>query len=304
MFTSLETGLGLDIVLAIQATANTLFDVLAHVLNFAGDDLFFMITLSLIYWSVNRQLGTRLLLALILGGIFNIVLKALFQTPRPYLVSNMVQPLFIETNPYGIPSGHVMLATVVWGYLALALRRWWLISLVVMYITLMGWARMYAGVHYPQDVVSGVVFGLLTLGLMRLMEKHFLAAWDTFTLPINAAIVILAVIVAALLTLPDDTGGALVGVLIGIGVGLLVNKALHFQFDAAKPLLQRIFCFLSGLLLLLVLFFGLRALFSAFADDATNTLLLRVLRYSLVAFVAFTVYPLAAARFRLLESNN
>lgn len=304
MFTSLETGVGLDIVLWLQSMQNGLFDFVANLLDFAGSDLFFIAALTLIYWSVNRKLGTRLLFALILGGLLNVALKALFQTPRPFVVSDEVRLLAVEQGNYGVPSGHVMNATVVWGYLAWSLRRRWFIWAVVVFVVLTAWSRMYGGVHYPQDVVLGAIIGLMTLWVFIRLEQNFPALWERLELPPQVAMIVLAVIFAAVFTWTDEYGATLTGVLIGVGAGLILKKILHFEFESPHTLTRRVLCFGVGIVALLILFFGLRVIFNALADDASVTaLLLRVVRYSIVGLVGYWLYPLIAARAGLVDQT-
>ena len=98
------------------------------------------------------------------GGsvMFILLLKALFARPRPYFE----QPLLLETY-YSFPSGHAMEAVVLYGTLAyfavLALRTWRARAAVVfgtsLLVLLIGFSRMYLGVHYFSDVVAGYAAG-------------------------------------------------------------------------------------------------------------------------------------------------
>lgn len=98
------------------------------------------------------------------GGsvVLILLLKALFARPRPYFE----QPLLLEPY-YSFPSGHAMEAVVLYGMLAyfavLALRSWWARASVVfgtsLLILLIGFSRMYLGVHYFSDVVAGFAAG-------------------------------------------------------------------------------------------------------------------------------------------------
>jgi len=65
MLHDLETGIGLDVVVWLQEHGNGVFDALAHALDFAGLTWFFLLTLTLIFWSVDKNLGRRLLFALL-----------------------------------------------------------------------------------------------------------------------------------------------------------------------------------------------------------------------------------------------
>ena len=98
------------------------------------------------------------------GGsvVLILLLKVLFARPRPYFE----QPLLLETY-YSFPSGHAMEAVVLYGMLAyfavLALRTWRARAAVVfgtsLLVLLIGFSRMYLGVHYLSDVVAGFAAG-------------------------------------------------------------------------------------------------------------------------------------------------
>ena len=83
MFETLETGAGLDIVLALQSMRSGLLDALAILLDAMGSPVFFLLILLLVYWSVDRKLGTRLIFALLVVGIANTAMKDLLARPRP-----------------------------------------------------------------------------------------------------------------------------------------------------------------------------------------------------------------------------
>jgi membrane-associated phospholipid phosphatase len=98
------------------------------------------------------------------GGsvVLILLLKALFARPRPYFE----HPLLLETY-YSFPSGHAMEAVILYGMLAhfavLALRTWRTRAAVIfgtsLLVFLIGFSRMYLGVHYLSDVVAGFAAG-------------------------------------------------------------------------------------------------------------------------------------------------
>jgi undecaprenyl-diphosphatase len=96
------------------------------------------------------------------SAALNQLLKQLFARPRPYFE----HPLLLETS-YSFPSGHAMESFVVYGMLAyfavLALRTWQARAAVVFGTTLLvlviGFSRIYLGVHYFSDVLAGFAAG-------------------------------------------------------------------------------------------------------------------------------------------------
>lgn len=109
-----------------------------------------------------------LLFASTLGGIIlNGVLKLGFDRPRP----TFIVPL-VHAAGSSFPSGHATSAAVVYGtvaYLAarLAKRKWapWLVMMgAFAVIAVISLSRLYLGVHYPSDVLAGIVIGLAWAG--------------------------------------------------------------------------------------------------------------------------------------------
>lgn len=96
------------------------------------------------------------------GAVLNRLLKGLFSRPRPVFE----HPLLLETS-YSFPSGHAMEALIAYGFLAylavLALGNWQARVGVVfgaaLLVVLIGFSRMYLGVHYFSDVVAGYAAG-------------------------------------------------------------------------------------------------------------------------------------------------
>ena len=109
-----------------------------------------------------------LLLASTFGGIvLNAVLKLGFDRPRPTIVIPAV-----HTASSSFPSGHAMSAAIVYvtvAYLAARLHkkkwaRWLVMTAAIIIVALISLSRMYLGVHYPSDVLAGVVVGLAWAG--------------------------------------------------------------------------------------------------------------------------------------------
>ena len=86
-------------------------------------------------------------------------LKLLFHRPRPELS-------FIHLDTYSFPSGHAASATAIYGALAFLLvrragwtRRVAVGASAVLVVAVIGFSRLYLGVHYLSDVLAGFCVG-------------------------------------------------------------------------------------------------------------------------------------------------
>jgi len=100
-----------------------------------------------------------------LSGLLILLLKAIYQRPRPLAE-------LIKTAGYSFPSGHAFSSVVIYGLLGYVVwacfaRRVWQRVLIIIVVTLLvlatGYARVYLGVHYPSDVVGGWIAGVAVL---------------------------------------------------------------------------------------------------------------------------------------------
>lgn len=119
-------------------------------------------------WHTEHKHSARLLLASTAGAILlNNALKLWFDRPRPTVFA-----WGIHAASSSFPSGHAMSATVVYGTVAYLLARlqknWWAraitLTAAVVIIVLICLTRLYLGVHYPSDVLGGIVVGLAWSG--------------------------------------------------------------------------------------------------------------------------------------------
>ncbi len=119
---------------------------------------------ALFLWHTEHKHSARLLLFATAGSIvLNNALKLVFQRDRPSVFEWQAHAMSSS-----FPSGHAMSATVVYGtvaYLAMRLQKHhWsrvLTGLAAIFIILLVcFTRLYLGVHYPTDVLGGIIVGL------------------------------------------------------------------------------------------------------------------------------------------------
>jgi len=166
--------------------------------TFFGNEEFYMLVLPALYWCVDAVLGLRIGLMLVISGSLNGTAKLLFKSPRPYWVDSQVQAYSSELS-FGMPSGHAMNATSVWGLLAASVKKKAVTIIAVVLIILIGISRIYLGVHFLSDVLVGWLLGFLLLLLYTRLEKP-VSAWVK-KLPYGQFVLYMFLIALAVITL-------------------------------------------------------------------------------------------------------
>lgn len=100
-----------------------------------------------------------LIVATLSGFVINSYgLKDLFNRPRPFLT--IPSAIIVQTglSDYSFPSGHAFSVALL---STLFLRKKSIFLFVGLYTLLVGFSRIYLGVHYPLDVIGGYLFGFI-----------------------------------------------------------------------------------------------------------------------------------------------
>lgn len=129
-----------------------------------------VLAVSAFLWMSHHRISVLLLMLAVAGGaIVNMLLKDLFNRPRPTVVEAGTEVL-----TQSFPSGHAMSAFIAYAtvaYLGGRLEptpklRWSTWAFAALLILAVGASRIYLGVHYPSDVIAGYVAGLAWLGFV------------------------------------------------------------------------------------------------------------------------------------------
>ena len=155
---------GVRLIVFLQGLGNWL-ELPMKFFSFLGTEDFFMVALPVIYWCIDSTLGIQVAVILMLSNSVNCAFKLAFHDTRPYWYSQTVKGLAAETS-FGVPSNHTQSATVIWGIIAAYLRKWWAWLVAVLLILLIGLSRLYLGVHFPHDVLVGLLIGGILLWLV------------------------------------------------------------------------------------------------------------------------------------------
>jgi len=123
-----------------------------------------LVLLAIVYWCIDKYLGTYLLMGWNWLRQVNGLFKIMVCEYRPWIQNSAIVPdeTAIKTaTGYSFPSGHTMNASAVFGGITVQKRMGKGIRIVCAIVVLLtGFSRMYLGVHFPQDVLVGIIVGL------------------------------------------------------------------------------------------------------------------------------------------------
>jgi undecaprenyl-diphosphatase len=159
-----------------------LFTFITHLGD--GGILWIVIAVALLFFKKTRRIGVNMGLALILGLIFgNLIMKNLFQRARPYThedIAMIKESMLLISKPsdFSFPSGHTLGSFN--GAISIFLynKKWGTAALVL--ATLIAFSRMYVYVHFPTDIIGGILLatGCAILSyyiLKRFVPQRYLA---------------------------------------------------------------------------------------------------------------------------------
>jgi undecaprenyl-diphosphatase len=129
-----------------------------------------LISLFLVWRKQWRSLG-YLVITVLGSGVLNRVAKLLFHRDRPTLWASPA-PEF----DFSFPSGHAMLSMTLVIFLATLIKQghWRSLFLFcgVMFTIVIGWTRLYLGVHYPSDILGGWALAIAWVILIYLSFRY------------------------------------------------------------------------------------------------------------------------------------
>ncbi len=245
----------LDLIATLQQIHPALHVVFRGI-TFLGQPQFYVLLLPVLFWCVDVGLGARLGVFLLLSSQLNAALKNLFRQPRPCDFDPSLRLAWFEG--YGLPSGHAQFVVVVWGTMAVWVRRRWFWGVAIVLMVLIGLSRIYLGVHFPTDVLAGWMVGALSLAVYLVVHPR-LEAW-LVDLRLGQQLLLAVAVPAVLLsTNPTESNAMAMGTLVGAGVGVSLLYR-YVPFSVSGPGWQRIVRLLLGGAILVLLYAGVAML--------------------------------------------
>lgn len=147
----------------IQTLRNPILDKIMLCFTALGNGgiIWLLLVLVLICIPKTRKIGVMVMLALVLDVLLcSGLLKHLFGRIRPCDVNTSIKLLIPRPTDYSFPSGHTSVSfSVVSAFYFVKEKKLFIPSLLM--AIMISFSRMYLYVHYPTDILGGIILGIL-----------------------------------------------------------------------------------------------------------------------------------------------
>lgn len=151
-----------EILLFFLEISNPVFDFIANVSSLLGEQTILILLLAIIMYTIDKNKGFAICSSLVISLFTMGTLKAIFKSPRPFTVLKEIEGKRLATaTGYSFPSGHTTGAASMYSAISFAIRKKKISILCSITIVLVGLSRLYLGVHWPLDVATGLILGIV-----------------------------------------------------------------------------------------------------------------------------------------------
>lgn len=139
-------------------------------------DYYVLIPVLIIMWAIDKKKGIFAYVSYGVGCFLNAMLKSTFCVYRPWIRSDKLKPLesaLSGASGYSFPSGHATSTSSTYLGIRKGYKKYKAINIlcILMIVTTM-FSRLFVGVHTPQDVLVGLIIGILSVIIVNLVEKY------------------------------------------------------------------------------------------------------------------------------------
>ena len=277
----------LDFMVWLQNFRTPFLNKVVELITISAEEMVLIAVICIFLWTVNKEYGYKIGLAVILSSVTNAALKLSFKTPRPWLLDDRIQPIRQHTaTGYSFPSGHTQGGATLWFSLFELFKKTWLRILAVVMMILIAISRVYLSVHTPADVVAALGFAILITYFSQWVMDRIMKKRETFWLILIAVIALIG-----LIQFPHESYAKLAGLLVALPLCYYVESNF-IRFTTKAVWWKQILKVILGLAIAMLFKEGLKLIFP-------EALFFEFLRYFFVGVGAICLAPWLFVKFKL-----
>lgn len=270
-----------------------------------GEETAFLVIALIVFWCVDKKKGYYVMAVGFLGTMLNQILKLACRVPRPWVLDpnfTILEQAREAAAGYSFPSGHTQSAVGTFGCLAVTADKKWWRNLCILLAVLVGFSRMYIGVHTPSDVLVGAGMACLLIALLKKPTVEGDHSRMKAVIAVMLAVSVVFLLYVSFWNFPSDMDAhnmesgtknayTMIGCLSGVAIVYLVDRK-YLQFPVEAVWWVQILKIVVGLLLVLAVKEGLRTPLELVLPVYPA----RAVRYFLIVIMAGAIWPMSFAR--------
>lgn len=174
----------------LQGALGSLAKPIGSFFTMFGEEMILVAILGFLYWCYNKELAKQIGMMMVVGLVFNPMLKNVVMRRRPYFDHEGIKCLKpvergadiydVSDQGYSFPSAHSMNSGIMYWGLASRIKNKVLRTVLIILPFAVGISRCILGVHYPTDVLCGWIAGALIMAVLTAVLKRLRRTWKMY----------------------------------------------------------------------------------------------------------------------------
>ena len=229
---------------ALEKIRCPFLDVFFSVFTALGEEFVIAAIIAVIYICFSKRIGEPALVTVMTASCVTTGIKSAVRRLRPFVsgtvdkvnVDNIVVSTADLDPDMSFPSGHATATSSFFTTLAIRIRKPLAIALSALFVLLVMLSRLYLGVHYPSDVLTGLAIGVACAFLWNLVY----AKWYNARLYVYLVIALLTVPLLFIGRTATHSMFQISAITLATAAGLLIEDKF-IRFEDTKNWLHRLF---------------------------------------------------------------
>ncbi|MEI6348812.1 MAG: phosphatase PAP2 family protein [Bacteroidota bacterium] len=171
----------IDILKAVNVERNKNFDAFFIAISDSVQFVAWLLPVGILLFAflkrniIVRNKGIFTAVVIVSQSLIATLIKLLIDRPRPFETYSFIEKISVGGSP-SFPSGHTSDAFAIALAMSIVFPKKWVIFPMFAWAIAVGYSRMFTGVHYPTDVLGGMLLGLIISAVWYkvFLKKHYL----------------------------------------------------------------------------------------------------------------------------------